>query len=382
MKHILQASLNIEVFSLLVQGALRSIPFNAALAVLLALDCLYNNLSANVVISWLLIIVALSIIRWVGCALLIRKEYFRLHYRLSFSLFYILNILMGGAWSVSYFIFTPYFNQVNEALFIVVLGGLAAGSLVTMSMCLPAYYAYIVPMFFPIIIYNFYLVNFDKFILGAMYSLFVLMIFLTAQVNSRLLMLTNKLNKEKDSLIEQLTQTNSKLELSIQEVREMSITDSLTNLFNRRYFDMIFSKELSRAKRGHYPINLVFMDIDNFKYINDSFGHPAGDQFLIYVAEVLRSMIRRASDVVFRLGGDEFAAILPMPVEEVNEFCMKIKDAFNQNNGYKNVTLSMGIISMPPTHISEYQSIITAADNALYQAKRAGKNKIIARSLG
>lgn len=376
-----QSSFSIEIFLLLVEGALRSIPFNAAIALLLGLDFLYNKVPASLIALWLLAIISLVFIRWICCHLLIKSEYFRLKYRSSFTIFYVLTFLMGITWGGSYFIFLPYFNNTNEAVFIVVLGGLAAGALVSMSMCLPAYYAYVIPMFLPIIIYNFYLAEFDKIILAIMYLLFVLMVFLTAKVNARLLSVTSKLNKEKDTLINQLMESNLKLEQSIKEARTLSITDALTGLFNRRYFDMVLSKELNRAKRGNYTVNLVFMDIDNFKYINDNFGHPCGDEFLIYVADALKSSIRRAGDFIFRLGGDEFAAILPMPAEEVVCFCSMVQERFNGQSKYKNVTLSMGIVSMLSSQISDYEFIIHAADHVLYQAKKSGKNTIATKVL-
>ncbi|HHT9709158.1 TPA: GGDEF domain-containing protein [Legionella pneumophila] len=99
-------------------------------------------------------------------------------------------------------------------------------------------------MNFPIIAYNLYLFQFDKIIFAVMYSLFLIIVLLTVRLNSKLL----------------------------SKVRALSITDSLTGLFNRRHFDMVFSNELSKAKRNKYPISLVFIDIDNFKYINDTFG--------------------------------------------------------------------------------------------------------------
>lgn len=376
-----QANLSTEIFLLLVQGSLRSIPFNAILAILLGIDFIYNQVPVRLVVLWLIFFSGLILIRWLVCRFLIKKEYYLQKYTRAFAVFYLFAFLMGITWGLSYFIFLPYFTSSDEALFIVVLGGLAAGSIASMSMCMPAYYAYVIPMFVPLIIYNVYLWRFHNAILAIMYALFLLMIFLTAQFNSRLLLMTSKLNKEKDQLIEELTETNLKLQESIAEVRTMSITDSLTNIFNRRYFDMILSKELSRAKRGNYDINLVFIDIDNFKWINDNFGHPSGDEFLIYVAEILRSLIRRASDIIFRLGGDEFAAILSMPTSDVVLYCSRIQSAFDKNNKYKNVTLSMGILALKPSHVTDYQSIINAADHSLYEAKKSGKNKNIFNAL-
>ncbi|HAT8912122.1 TPA: diguanylate cyclase [Legionella pneumophila subsp. pneumophila] len=211
------------------------------------------------------------------------------------------------------------------------------------------------PMNFPIIAYNLYLFQFDKIIFAVMYSLFLIIVLLTVRLNSKLL----------------------------SKVRALSITDSLTGLFNRRHFDMVFSNELSRAKRNKYPISLVFIDIDNFKYINDTFGHSAGDSFLIHVSNILKQTLRRSSDSMFRIGGDEYAAILiNMPPNEVATVCVSMQEQFNKKNQYKNVSLSMGVISIDSMRVVDQQSAITAADKTLYQAKKAGKNQIKSKSLG
>ncbi|WBV70906.1 GGDEF domain-containing protein [Legionella pneumophila] len=205
------------------------------------------------------------------------------------------------------------------SLFLYSFWGLSTGAIASLSIYLPAYYAYVLPMNFPIIAYNLYLFQFDKIIFSVMYLLFLIIVLLTARLNSKLL----------------------------SKVRALSITDSLTGLFNRRHFDMVFSNELSRAKRNKYPISLVFIDIDNFKYINDTFGHSAGDSFLIHVSNILKQTLRRSSDSMFRIGGDEYAAILiNMPPNEVATVCVSMQEQFNKKNQYKNVSLSMGVISI------------------------------------
>ncbi|MGL5741596.1 MAG: GGDEF domain-containing protein [Legionella sp.] len=143
---------------------------------------------------------------------------------------------------------------------------------------------------------------------------------------------------------------------------------------------MIFNNEMRKSQRNQYAINLILIDVDNFKYVNDTFGHPSGDDFLIYVANSLRQSVRRANDIIFRLGGDEFALILShMPPPDVINFCDTLQDRFSNNNQYKNVTLSMGIISVSSFRSLDMQTVITAADKTLYQAKKDGKNKIIAQ---
>lgn len=376
-----QASLNAEVFLLLVQGSLRSIPFNAIVAFILGLNFIYNQVPSRLVLSWLLFFGLLISVRWCVCRFLLTKKYYLSEYIKAFTIFYGFVLLTGATWGLSYFIFLSHIDAVTSDLYVLVLGGLATGSIASMSMCMSAYYAYVIPMFAPIIAYNISLMTSHNLLLALLYSLFLLMIFIAARFNARLILETYKLSNEKDRLIKQLTETNLKLNESIEEVRTMSITDSLTNIFNRRYFDMILGKELSRAKRGNYDINLVFIDIDNFKWINDNFGHPRGDEFLIYVADILQRLVRRSSDIIFRIGGDEFAVILSMPTNEVAVFCAKIQAEFDKNNKYDNVTLSMGIVTLKPSHVTDSQSIISAADHSLYEAKKSGKNKIILNSL-
>lgn len=372
-----QANLSMELFLLLVQASMRSVPFYAALAMLLALDFLYNQAPIHLVILWLTLFILLIIIRWLVCKRLLKKRYYRRNYHKALAVFYVVTFLMGTMWGISYFVFLPYVSVTDEALFIVLLGGLAAGSIASMSMSLTAYYAYVIPMFVPIISYNFYSMEFDLIILGIMYLLFVLMILLSAQVNAHLLLMTSRLHKEKDLLIKQLTSANAKLGESIHEARILSITDPLTGLFNRRYFDMVLRKELKQAKRNKYELCLVFIDIDNFKSINDTFGHPCGDEFLVFVANSLKASISRDNDIIFRLGGDEFAIVLAIPTDTVVEFFKEIQIIFNENSKYTNVSLSMGIVALEPSNTANYQTIISLADNCLYQAKNEGKNRIV-----
>lgn len=351
-----RSSLELEALLSLFEGSLRTIPFNILAVMVLALGFIYTKeVPIKLVIIWFFLILILSVIRWVTSRIIISKEFYTTKGKQSLIGFLLLNFLMGLAWSLSYFIFSPYLNNTNELIFALILGGLSTGAIASLSIYLPAYYAYVLPMNFPIIAYNLYLFQFDKTIFAAMYSLFLIIVLLTARLNSKLL----------------------------SKVRALSITDSLTGLFNRRHFDVVFNNELSRAKRNKYPISLVFIDIDNFKYINDTFGHSAGDSFLIHVSNILKQTLRRSSDSMFRIGGDEYAAILiNMTPNEVTTVCVSMQEQFNKKNQYKNVSLSMGVISIDSMRVIDQQSAITAADKTLYQAKKAGKNQIKSKSLG
>jgi diguanylate cyclase (GGDEF)-like protein len=380
MKQETHKSLGVEGFLLLLKGTLSSIPFNIIGASLLSIDFVYNQIPIHLVFVWFSVIFFLSIGRWFYNQIVIVNKYYQTHYDLTRLLFLFFIFLTGLVWGAAFFIFLPVVNITQQAIIALVLGGMAAGAIAALSIYLPAFYAYVLSMFLPIIVYDFYLFELDTIIIALLYSMFLIMVFITAKINSRLLHASFKLDKEKDVLINELKVTNLKLEKSIDEVRAMSITDSLTGLYNRRYFDMIFYNELKKARRNQYAINLVLIDIDNFKYVNDTFGHPSGDDFLIYVANSLKKSLRRADDIIFRLGGDEFALVLShMLADDVVLFCDTLQNRFSDSNQYKNVTLSMGIISISSFNRLDIESVITAADRTLYQAKKDGKNKIVAK---
>lgn len=367
---------------LLFEGSLKSIPFNVLLAVLLAVSLYYNHAPGFLIFTWLSAVVVISLLRWLYSHHVMKKGYQPDYINLQIYMFLFMTLITGAVWNSCYFIFTSHVNGLHEAIIILVLGGMSAGAIASLSVYIPAYCAYLLPMFLPIIVYNFWQMELDRGILASMYLLFVVMLIISAKINARLLHQTFELSDEKGRLIEELTISNQKLEQSLEEIKVMSITDSLTGLYNRRYFDGTLRNEMSRAKRNEHTINLIMIDIDNFKYINDTYGHPYGDTFLIYVANSIKKAIRRTTDTVFRLGGDEFAAILPnISQADSVELCNKIQKTFQKNNKHDNVSLSMSVVTISSSYASAVEHIISTADRALYQAKEGGKNQIISKCL-
>jgi len=167
-----------------------------------------------------------------------------------------------------------------------------------------------------------------------------------------------------------------------QETRRLSITDSLTGLHNTRYFYRMLDLEIARTNRYGTPFSLVLFDIDNFKQLNDSYGHQAGDEVLQELANILKSASRE-SDTVVRYGGEEFIIILPNTLEEETIYLAnRIRNAvqeniFTVNNGEKiRISMSGGIASYP-RNAKDAKSLLNAADTALYAAKAAGKNIVL-----
>lgn len=160
-----------------------------------------------------------------------------------------------------------------------------------------------------------------------------------------------------------------------QEVNTLAVTDSLTGAFNRRYFEERLAREVQRAKRYHHPLCLAITDVNNFKRVNDTLGHPAGDRLLCKCVEALESTIRDA-DLLARYGGDEFAVILPeTPPEAALAVAERMRLAVRQHCAKERVyrgfgvSLAVGIAAMP-LHTQDTQELILLADNALLHAKR------------
>ncbi|MFN3419234.1 MAG: diguanylate cyclase [Pyrinomonadaceae bacterium] len=160
------------------------------------------------------------------------------------------------------------------------------------------------------------------------------------------------------------------------EFEQLSVTDPLTGLLNRRYLQNRLAEELNRSKRHRFPMTLMMIDVDRFKSYNDTFGHPAGDEALRIVAGILKENLRGA-DVAARYGGEEFAVLLPQTtVEEAVQIAERIRRQIERCSfPHRRVTASIGIASSGPD-ISTPDDLIWAADRALYQAKELGRNMV------
>ncbi|SKB29398.1 diguanylate cyclase [Malaciobacter marinus] len=172
---------------------------------------------------------------------------------------------------------------------------------------------------------------------------------------------------------------------SKKKLEQLTIEDDLTKLYNRRYFNKIISSELQRLKRAKSYLSLLTLDIDYFKKYNDMYGHIKGDKALTDVAKILKESSLRASDFVFRLGGEEFGIIFSdLNIEESLEYSNNIvKKVFDRNiehlgnENTKRVTVSAGLITLNYINFEEEEKIYKYSDDALYEAKHSGKNRVV-----
>lgn len=166
-------------------------------------------------------------------------------------------------------------------------------------------------------------------------------------------------------------------------LKKDATTDSLTSLYNRRFFDEHYKMALGQAIRQKNPLSIFMIDIDYFKQYNDYYGHPAGDKVLIQVANALKRQIARSSDMLARYGGEEFILILPNMTEENSRgFADKLISAVShlelphlKSKVDKYISISIGLSTYDPNKHREVSALIDAADTALYKAKQQGRNR-------
>jgi len=187
-------------------------------------------------------------------------------------------------------------------------------------------------------------------------------------------------NASLDNLIkertEQLTLINKKLQEQIREAENNASHDGLTGLNNRRNFELLFEKEMHRSKRYSYPLSIALFDIDDFKKINDTYGHKTGDEVLIGISILVQKIIRD-SDVIARWGGEEFIIIFPeSDLDSTKAKAEEIREAID-NEIFPNAvhtTCSFGVTAYLKEDTAD--SLFIRCDNALYKAKEVGKNNV------
>ncbi|MCF6336194.1 MAG: cache domain-containing protein [Spirochaetales bacterium] len=186
------------------------------------------------------------------------------------------------------------------------------------------------------------------------------------------------------SLEEKVKSKNRQLANKNKELEKLVITDSLSNIFNRRYFDFILKKEWYRHMRNQINLSLLMCDVDFFKQYNDTYGHKKGDDCIRSIGEIIKEVCQRPIDIPVRYGGEEFALILPQTDTEgalqIGKEIQNKLEALNIEHIGSDIgsflTISIGISSIVPEKGHDYSEIIGFADAALYRAKAKGRNRI------
>lgn len=228
--------------------------------------------------------------------------------------------------------------------------------------------------------------------LGSLLEVLLLSFALAARINQErklrlqaqldALAVQRKANAELEQRVQERTQA---LEEANQKLRELSDTDQLTGLKNRRFLDRYIEKEFARAQRYRHPIAVMMIDVDHFKFVNDSYGHPLGDDCLQEVAARIRAEMRWPSDVAARYGGEEFCVVLPETgVEGASIVAERIRAKIERSPiptraQSLSLTVSVGVHVAVPNVACSAADFVGRADAALYEAKQRGRNQVVTR---
>lgn len=183
---------------------------------------------------------------------------------------------------------------------------------------------------------------------------------------------------------QELVQQRLALLMTNERLRRLVAVDALTGIANRRHFDRSLEREVRRARREGRPLSLIFLDLDEFKRFNDTYGHPRGDEVLRHVAQTLNETFRRGGDFVARYGGEEFAVVLPdvdarraaLYAERLRRRIWRLAIPYGSSSSGDRVTISGGVATIAPRMKVSADQLLRAADKALYRAKCLGRNQI------
>jgi diguanylate cyclase (GGDEF)-like protein len=217
----------------------------------------------------------------------------------------------------------------------------------------------------------------------------LLVALLSADLDKRLYLRLRKAHGQLATSRAALMKSEKALQEANSMLRELSVRDGLTGLYNRRHFDERFVLEWRRALRSRRPLSLLLLDIDHFKRLNDQYGHQYGDDCLREVAAILADHTRRAEDLAARFGGEEFVVLLPSldlaaarrVAEEIRSHLVE-RAIEHKACAAGIVTLSVGVAGWTPTEGDLPETMIRCADEALYEAKRGGRDRVCVAGSG
>jgi len=329
----------------------------------------------------------------------------------------------GTAWGISALFFVPfsalpeYQALLYTYLYVLYCCALSAGSIAHYAAHKPVWYCFATPCTLPVIAFLFLVPDVTRNIIGILMLVFLL--FITRSMRSvnetimtSLLLRIDRadlarfleqerervylLNRDLQEDIEKRKQTEDELRRAKSEAEQMaaelltlSSQDGLTGVQNRRAFDRFLEEEWNRATRARQPLALIMCDIDCYKSYNDRYGHQQGDECLIKIARLLQTFSRRSGEMTARYGGEEFVLILAGTAlqeaetlaEQIRQSVMALNIPHEDSPVASCITLSLGVSVVVPNLNMEASELVSAADNALYEAKSKGRNCVVARAV-
>ncbi|NCP63983.1 MAG: GGDEF domain-containing protein [Paraglaciecola sp.] len=347
------------------------------LATCLALWSFWSELSLSFKVYWLTSTLVLAAWRYFTFLRYKRSDQRRLFWDNMFAL---QSILQASIYAIVWVILILQDVPINSALAVIWMTGLSACAVVGYAANLKELFAFFMPIVVPGFI--------ALLVVGGSFNVgLALAVMLYSVVIVRALMPVNRIIKQSVALNVQLSEEIDERSKIQKQLLALSRQDALTGLANRRFFDHQLDAELRRACRSAQAVSLVLIDIDYFKQYNDLYGHQAGDECLQKVAELLSKTFNRGGDFVARYGGEEFAVILPNATyPRAKHLVQALLSALTalqfEHKGSllpatNTLTLSAGIACNEGHLDITAADLIQQADQALYQAKQAGRNQVM-----
>ena len=337
---------------------------------------MYNVEKINIIYAWYGIFLAITLFRTVVVMYYKRESQNVVRIKLWRNLF-ILSALLGGlVWGATGFILYPLGNHLQQTLIILVLAGTTAGSVPLYSAVLPAALLFVTTALVPLAVNLLFIQNnllFDLTLIA--YTFYLLALCRRTHGTMRD---SVGLQFENHTLLNNLSEAKLQLEKINKKLEQAATHDPLTNVANRNLFVTNFAQAIERAKASKKLLALLYIDLDNFKNINDVYGHHVGDQLLLVLTERIEEYVS-SLDVIARLGGDEFTIIVedvtnPEEVSKLTrKICRTIAESVRINDIELKVSASVGI-GVYPIDGDDAEKLLAVADKAMYYVKERGGN--------
>lgn len=365
--------------------------------------CLWQHVPVKIVFAWLIVFLFVSLFRLLGTFIYF-KSYKKNENNDKWLIAFLIGAFISGSmWGLIAFLMLPSSDLLITMFTILFICGLAAGAIATYSVSQSVYLAFTLPSVLPLAVIL--IVDKDQTMIKLGYIILLCFCFLLLSLKkfNKIVNASLSNQQEKEILLEELKldiNNRKKIEAQLiiekeqaekhsEMMSELSSRDGLTGIYNRRRFDEFMNNEWGRSTRNKTAVSLIMCDIDHFKLYNDHYGHQKGDDCLILVAHILEDYTRRGGDFAARYGGEEFVIVLPDTNNSdaykiAEQICISI-EALNLKHEASNnsnfVTCSFGIATITPSQTINSSILIKRADEALYLAKREGRNNIISMQI-
>ncbi len=290
----------------------------------------------------------------------------------------------GVLWGIFLIYLSSFAVGVSAAILIGNFAFLLAGSVTAYAISLPIFLLFSAPVVAPALVDLLLSMDQGRWMLAAVCAGWYLFMVSTARRFGDFAIRSLGFEYENKELVEELEEQNRRAEVLAQELMVLSNTDSLTGLYNRRYFDECIEAEMSRVHRTNGALSLLLCDVDFFKIYNDTLGHVEGDRCLKKVSDILLASAREGTDVVARYGGEEFAIVLAnTELAQARVFADRLRKSVENHaishpnsSVSKHLTISIGLTTLLDIESETASHLVERADRALYRAKECGRNQV------